>query len=79
MVIIYGNYQTNSEETYSKFPALKDPCVSLSTICRIFEAPNKGTLTSGRYKGLIDAKIGRKQNSSREPHIDAHYVFTRIN
>ena len=65
------------EHVYSKFPALKDHRVSLSTICRMFEAPSKSNLASGWYKGLIDDKVGRKQNSHREPHIDAHYLFAR--
>ena len=56
---------------------MKDHRVSLSAIRRMFEAPSKGNLASGRYKGLIDAKVGRKQNSYREPHTDAHYLLAR--
>ena len=65
------------ENLYSKFSALKDHCVSQSTIRRMFETPSKGNLASGRYKGLIGAKVECKQNSYREPHIDAHYWFAR--
>ena len=56
---------------------MKDHRVSVSAIRRMFEAPSKGNLASGRYKGHIDAKVERKQNSYREPHIDAHYLFAR--
>ena len=65
------------EHLHSKFPALKDHRVSLSTVCRMFEAPSKGNLASGWHKGLINDKVGQKQNSHREPHIDAHYLFLR--
>ena len=65
------------EHLYVKFPELKDHTISLSTIRRMFEAPNKGRTTNERYKGYVSARVGTKFNSYREPHNDAHYLFAR--
>ena len=65
------------EHLYAKFPAIKSHTISLSTIRRMFEAPNKSFRASERYKALIQAKVGTKVNSYREPHADAHYIFSR--
>ena len=43
----------------------------------MFEAPDKRHKASNKYKGFVNAKVGRKQNSYREPHQDAHYLFAR--
>lgn len=43
----------------------------------MFEVLDKRNVASNRYKGFVKAKVGRKQNSYREPHQDAHYLFAR--
>ncbi len=62
---------------YNKYPDLKGHKISLATIRRLFNAPNKSYNAAERYKGLIDVRVGTKQNSYREHHIDAHYLFAR--
>ena len=62
---------------YSKFPLLKEHNMLLATVRRMFEVPDKRNIASNRYKGFVNAKVSRKQNSYREPHQDAHYVFGR--
>ena len=44
----------------------------------MFQAPRRNTNISRRYKGLINAKRGRKDNSYREEHQDAHFLFARV-
>ena len=63
------------DHLYLKFPELEKHTESLTTIGRMFQAPNKGFRSSERYKGYIDARVGTKANSYREPHPDAHYLF----
>ena len=65
------------EHLYVKIPELKDHTISLSTIRRVFEAPNKGHTTNERYKGYVSARVGTKFNSCREPRNDARYLFAR--
>ena len=60
-----------------KVPGMKDHGISLTTVRRIFQAPNKGNRASKRYLALVDAKIGVKKNSYREYHKDSHYFFAR--
>ena len=43
----------------------------------MFQAPNKHLKPARRYKTLINARVGTKQNSYREFHADAHYFFAR--
>ena len=43
----------------------------------MFEAPDKRNIASNRYNGFVNAKVDHKQNSYREPHQDAHYLFAR--
>ena len=56
---------------------LKEHGISLTTIRRLFCAPNKTNIASHRYKALIDARVGTKRNSYREYHPDSHYLFAR--
>ena len=58
---------------------LREHNISKSTVKRLFEAPNKPHNAAARYKGHIDARVGRKCNSYRESHIDAHYLFAATN
>ena len=53
---------------YKTFPKLKDHKMSLATIRRMFEAPNKHFRASERHTGVVDARIGAKKNSYREYH-----------
>ena len=62
---------------YSTFPELKQHKISLSTIRRMFDAPDKGNNASAHYKEYVHARVGTKSNSYREPHQDAHYLFAR--
>ena len=56
---------------------LQEHEISLSTVRRLFEPPNKGRNSSERYKSYIEAKMGVKSNSYCEFHPDAHYLFAR--
>ena len=58
-------------------PGLKEHGISLSTVRRFFEPPNRSRNASKRYKSIVQAKTGVKSNTYREPHIDAHYLFAR--
>ena len=60
---------------YQKSPALKEHKISLTTICRMFNAPNKNDCCSIRYKGYVDVKVEAKSNNYREYNPDAHYLF----
>ena len=60
-----------------KVPGLREHRISITTVRRLFKAPNKGNNTSRWYKGLIDARIGFKKNNYREHHEDSHYLFAR--
>ena len=60
-----------------KVPVLRAHRISITTVRRLFKAPNKGNNASRRYKGLIDARIGFKRNNYREYHEDSHYPFNR--
>ena len=55
-----------------KVPGLKQHGISLSTVRRLFQAPNRGNIASQKYKAPIDAKIGVKKNNYREYHQDSH-------
>ena len=65
------------EHLYTMIPELKEHQISLSTIRRLFHAPNKTFNASGRYKEHINARVGVKSNCYREFHEDAHYLFSR--
>ena len=60
-----------------KVPGLKQHGISLSTVRRLFQAPNRGNIASQKYKALIDVRIGVKKNNYREYHQDSHYLFAR--
>ena len=65
------------DHLYENIPGLKDHNISLSTICRLFQAPNKNFHASMRYKSYVNARVWTKSNSYREYHPDAHYLFAR--
>ena len=54
---------------------LKENSVSLSTIHKLFPAPNKHFQSSVRYKGYVNARVGEKSNTYRGYNEDAHYIF----
>ena len=64
------------EYLYAEFPNLKEHSTSLSTIRRIFEAPNKSFASSFHYRGIINARVGTKSNSYGEYNMDAHHLFS---
>ena len=65
------------QHLHTYYPELKEHKISFTTIRRIFQAPNKHLKAATRYKALINARVGTKQNSYREFHTDAHYLFAR--
>ena len=65
------------QHLYTVFPEFKEHKISLTTIRWMFQAPNKHLKTASRYKTLINARVGTKQNSYREFHADTHYLFAR--
>ena len=58
-------------------PGLKEHGISESTVSRLFHAPNLHRTASSRYTGLVDCKVGVKDNTCREFHEDNHYLFAR--
>ena len=65
------------EHLYRVIPELKDHTISLSTMRRLFHAPNSNFNASSRYRGHVNARVGVKSNTYREYHEDAHYLFAR--
>ena len=65
------------QHLYTNYPELKEHKISLTTIRRMFQAPNKHLKAASRYKALINARVGTKQNSYREFHANAHYLFAQ--
>ena len=65
------------QQLLDKVPGLKQYGISLSTVRRLFQAPNRGNIASQKYKALIDVRIGVKKNNYREYHQDSHYLFTQ--
>ena len=65
------------QHLYTNYPELKEHKISLTTIRRMFQAPNKHLKAASRYKALINARVGTKQNSYREFHAHAHYLSAR--
>ena len=53
------------QHLYTNYPELKEHKISLTTIRRMFQAPNKHLKAASRYKALINARVGTKQNSHR--------------
>ena len=58
-------------------PGLKEHGISESTVRRLCQAPNKARNSATRYKSHVKARVGVKDNSYREYHEDAHYLFSR--
>ena len=56
------------QHLYTNYPELKEHKISLTTIRRMFQAPNKHLKAASRYKALINARVRTKQNSYREFH-----------
>ena len=52
--------------------------ISTITICRMFVAPNKRHAASVRFKGVIDGKIGTKENDISKPNPDSHYCRMQV-
>ena len=65
------------QHLYTNYPELIEHKLSLTTIRRMFQVPNKHLKAVSRYKALINPHVGTKQNSYREFHADAHYLFAR--
>ena len=86
-----GNYRRRNDTNYSSavtikqvrdqllenVPGLLDHNISVTTVRRLFNEPNKSYRASARYKGHVNRRIGIKDNSCREFHADAHYLFAR--
>ena len=65
------------QHLYANYPELKEHKISLTTIRRMFQAPNKHLKAASRYKALINARVRTRQNSYREFYADPHYFFAR--
>ena len=65
------------QHLYTNYPELKEHKISLTNIRQMFQVPNKYLKAAGKYKALINARAGTKQNSYGEFHADAHYLFAR--
>ncbi|XP_071478062.1 uncharacterized protein [Diadema antillarum] len=61
-------------------PGLKEahPKLCRRTIARMMQPPNKGTRSAASYKGLIQARVPRKDNSARKPNDNSHFCSTRV-
>ena len=51
---------------------------SNSTVRRLMQPPNKGRKAAQRYKGLIDARVGKKENTVAKEHVNSHYLKCRV-
>lgn len=60
-----------------EFPALK---ISKASVHRLMVAPNKHRRAARLYKGLVNAKIPRKENTaSATEHVDLHFTMAQVN
>ena len=51
---------------------------SVSSVARLMQPPQCGTIASSRYKGLVAARVPGKRNQFREDHKDQHYLFAQV-
>lgn len=65
------------EHAMSEIPALASEGISLSTISRMFPAPNKSRSASKWYKGLIPARVAKKANTKAKGHADTHFAAAK--
>ncbi|XP_063963637.1 uncharacterized protein LOC135156137 [Lytechinus pictus] len=67
------------DHLFASVPGLKDrfPQLGLKMIHRWMIAPNKRNNASSDYRGLIDAKVASKKNSSNAMREDTHYCRER--
>ena len=49
-----------------------------STVRRLMQPPNKGLQAAHRYQRLIDARVGRKDNTLSKEHPNSHYLRCRV-
>ncbi|XP_033101268.1 uncharacterized protein LOC117104521, partial [Anneissia japonica] len=50
----------------------------VDTVHRLFVSPHSGRTTAKRFKGYIDAKVPRKENSKMKDNSDAHFYNARV-
>lgn len=65
------------DQLLENVPGLLDHNISVTTVRRLFNEPNKSYTASARYKGHVTRRIGIKDNSYREFQADSHYLFAR--
>ena len=51
---------------------------SISSTRRLMHPPHEGRNASKYYKGLVNAKLGKKTNSQTDEHICSHYLRSRV-
>lgn len=64
------------DHVQEKIPELKKCGISRSTIHHLLCPPRKITVSSNRYKGLVDARVPGKSNTIRTAHVDGHFCFS---
>ena len=62
----------------ASIPNLKSHGISLNSVARLMEPPQRGTIASRRYKGFVAARVPGKRNQYREDHQDQHYLFAQV-
>jgi hypothetical protein len=66
------------EHVQREIPALAEAGISLNSISRLFPAPNQQRAARSRYKGLIPARVGQKQNDKSKGHVDSHFAAAQV-
>ena len=66
------------QHVISELPELAAEGISLSTITRLFPAPNKHYKSAARHKGFVPARVGRKSNSKAKGHDDSHFAAAQV-
>ena len=51
---------------------------SASTVRRLMQPPNKARTAAKLYKHVIDARVGKKENSLTKEHPNSHYLKCRV-
>jgi hypothetical protein len=52
--------------------------LSQKTVRRLLSAPNKSFTAASRYRSVVDGHLGKKDNSGKKFHADAHYCAAQV-
>ena len=66
------------EHLLKTIPGLKEHGISKQTVRWIFKPVRKDNHAAVHYKGIINAKISKKDNTGREYKGDSHFILSRV-